>query len=164
MASNDTPEVNKPEKWEGAQKRGKIVSGLAVLVAGTLLLARELGVELPWWLFTWKFWLIVFGFVIGFKHNFSRPFWIFPVLIGLAYLIVDFYPDLINRDILWPVVLMIFGAIMILRAFFPKKHNACKEDFKRRLKKQDWTQNFDQKVVSSLPLEDSSLHLVKSLL
>jgi hypothetical protein len=165
MASNenDSNSVNQSENWENAQKRGKILGGLAVLAAGGLLLARELGYDLAWWLFTWKFWIIIIGVVIGVKHNFRRIFWIFPVLVGSVYLLVDFYPGLVNRAILWPVVLMVFGVLMVFRAFRPRKHNYCRNDSKRHFRKSDWTQDSDMKVVTGPPLEDSTFEVVSVL-
>lgn len=165
MTSNETPTTNQTENWESAQKRGKIIGGLAVLAAGCLLLGRELGYEMAWWLFTWKFWLIIIGIVIGVKHNFRRIFWIFPVLVGSVYLLVDFYPGLVNRAILWPVVLMVFGVLMVFRAFRPRKHNHCKKDFNRHFKKRNWTQESysDLKVETGPPLENSTFEVVSVL-
>jgi len=163
MATNETSTTNQTENWEGAQKRGKIFGGLAVLAAGCLLLGRELGYEMAWWLFTWKFWLIVIGIVIGVKHNFQRIFWIFPVLVGSVYLLVDFYPGIVNRAILWPVVLMVFGILMVFRAFRPRKPNACKDEFRRHFKKKEWTQPPDMQAVTGPALADSTFEVVSVL-
>jgi hypothetical protein len=38
---------------EKSHRRGKIVGGIFIIIIGSLFLARELGVDLPQYLFTW---------------------------------------------------------------------------------------------------------------
>ena len=117
MESTDNPSgmPQEGQNWERKQKMGKLLGGFLVVLAGALLLLRETGVEIPFWIFSWKVLLILIGFVSGVKNGFSRPFWIFPVLVGAGFLITDFYPDLINSAYIWPVVLMVFGLFIMLK-------------------------------------------------
>ena len=41
-------------RWENNHKRGKFFAGLLIVGAGCLFLAREMGVLLPHWLFSWQ--------------------------------------------------------------------------------------------------------------
>lgn len=114
---NQTTPESELQPWEQDQKRGKIVGGFVIVVAGALLLARELGTEIPYWIFSWKFIIIVVGLVMGIKHGFRRAFWIFPVLVGSAFLFMDFYPDVLNRNLIWPLILMAFGVAVMLKPY-----------------------------------------------
>ncbi|MEO6903262.1 MAG: DUF5668 domain-containing protein, partial [Bacteroidia bacterium] len=74
------------------QKRGKIFSGIVLVSVGVILLARELGAEIPTWLISWKMLLIVIGISVGVKHQFRKISWLVLVLIGSAFLVSDIYP------------------------------------------------------------------------
>jgi predicted membrane protein len=117
--------------YEKEHKRGKIIGGILVILAGSLLMARELGAEIPYWVFTWKTFLIGLGIVIGIKHNFRHFSWIILVLIGSAYLVSDIYPDLAFKHLLWPILVIMLGLMMIFR---PKRR------FKNRFghRHRDW--------------------------
>lgn len=58
---------------------------------------------------------------MGIKHGFRRAFWTVPVLVGSAYLFHDFYPDVFNRQIIWPVVLMVLGLLLVFKPFRHRK-------------------------------------------
>jgi predicted membrane protein len=102
-------------KWEKIQRRGKAAGGLLIVTIGSLFLARELGAEIPHWIFSWQMLLIGIGVVHFIKHGFSRPGWIFPVLIGGVFLITDFYPDLALRPVLWPVLIILLGLFIMFK-------------------------------------------------
>lgn len=116
-------------KYEKDHKRGKIIGGILVILAGTLLMARELGAEIPYWVFTWKTFLIGLGIIIGIKHNFRNHIWIVLVFIGGAYLASDLYPDLAIKHLLWPILVIMFGLMMIFR---PKRR------FRNHYKHREW--------------------------
>jgi hypothetical protein len=80
------------KQTEQSQRRGKVVGGILVVAAGSLFLARELGADIPHWLFTWKTFLIALGIITGVKHNFRNAWWFFLVAIGGVFLLGDFYP------------------------------------------------------------------------
>lgn len=115
----ETQNISNPEDfWKEAEKRhkrGKLIGGIFVVIAGSLFLARELGAELPYWIFTWKTLLIAFGAMLAFKHGFRRPFWLIPIVIGAAYLIGDVYPTLAFRHLLWPILIILFGLMIIFK-------------------------------------------------
>jgi predicted membrane protein len=118
----DENNFNEEKYWkeaEKAHKRGKVIGGIFIVIAGSLFLGRELGAAIPEWIFSWKMLLIAIGLISGFKHNFRRAFWLVPVAIGSIYLLCDFYPALAIKHLLWPVIVIFLGLVMIFR---PKKN------------------------------------------
>jgi predicted membrane protein len=115
--------------YEKEHKRGKIIGGILVILAGSLLMARELGAEIPYWVFTWKTFLIGLGIIIGIKHNFRNHIWIILVLVGGAYLVTDLYPELAIKHLLLPFLVIMFGLMMVFR---PKRR------FRNRMRHRDW--------------------------
>jgi len=112
------------KQTEQSQRRGKVVGGILVVAAGSLFLARELGADIPHWLFTWKTFLIALGIITGVKHNFRNAWWFFLVAIGGVFLLGDFYPMLNIKPFIWPVLIILFGLMMIFkpRRRFNHKH------------------------------------------
>jgi predicted membrane protein len=113
---NDAP-FNE-EFWkqeEKKHKRGKIIGGLFIVIAGALFLAQELGAAIPEWIFSWETVLIAVGVVSAIKHNFRKPFWIIPIAIGSVYLISELHPGLMLKHLLWPVVVIFFGLLVIFK-------------------------------------------------
>ncbi len=107
-------------KMEKEHRRGKIFGGVLIVVAGSLFLAKELGAEIPHWIFTWKMFLIALGLIIGVKHKFMHPGWLILVLVGGAFLLSDLYPGIAIKPILWPVLIILFGLFII---FKPRRKN-----------------------------------------
>lgn len=107
-------------KMEKEHRRGKIFGGVLIVVAGSLFLAKELGAEIPHWIFTWKMFLIAVGLIIGVKHKFMHPGWLILVLVGGAFLLSDLYPGIALKPVLWPVLVILFGLFII---FKPRRKN-----------------------------------------
>jgi predicted membrane protein len=103
------------QEAEKSHKRGKVLGGFLLVIIGSLFLGRELGMEIPAWVFTWKTLLIGIGLVIGVKSNFRSWKWVILIAIGSAYLISDFNPELALRPILWPVLIIILGLMVIFK-------------------------------------------------
>lgn len=102
-------------KMEKEHRRGKIFGGILIVVAGSLFLAKELGAEIPGWIFTWKVFLIAVGLIIGVKHKFMHPGWLILVLVGGAFLLSDLYPGIALKPVLWPVLVILFGLFIIFK-------------------------------------------------
>lgn len=103
------------KQWEAEHKRGKIVGGIFIVIVGSLFLGRELGAEIPEWVFSWKALLIGIGVFFAIKHRFRRWGWLIPVVIGGTFLIVDLYPALNIKPLLWPILIILVGLIMIFK-------------------------------------------------
>ncbi len=111
-------EMHDDKEWkriEKSHRRGKIMGGLLIVAIGSLFLARELGVEIPVWVFTWKMLLIGLGIVAAIKHKFLHPAWIILVGVGGIFLLNDLYPEMQIRPILWPSIAILAGLIIIFK-------------------------------------------------
>lgn len=106
-------------QFEENHKRGKVIGGLLVVIAGSLFLAKELGASIPHWVFTWKMFLIALGLLIAVKHNFRGFAWLALMLIGGAFLLGDIMPALAIKPLIWPVVIILFGLFLM---FKPRRH------------------------------------------
>jgi hypothetical protein len=99
---------------------GKIVGGLILVGVGVALLARNVGVFMPHWLFTWPMILILIGLYIGVKHNFRNNAWIILVAIGGFFLFSKFFPTIRMEPYFWPLLIIGVGLMFILR---PRRDN-----------------------------------------
>jgi len=115
---------------EKSHRRGKIMGGLLIVTIGSLFLARELGAEIPFWIFSWKMLLIGLGLILAVRHKFLHPGWILLIGVGGAFLLTDIYPDLQIKPILWPSLIILLGLIII---FKPRRKNSAR--FRKHWKK-----------------------------
>lgn len=109
-------------KWEKGHRRGKVMGGLMIVVAGSLYLARELGAQIPDWIFTWKMLLVAMGLVTGVRHGFRHPVWIILILIGGAFTLCDLYPNMAVKSLLWPVLIIAFGLFIVFKPRRKQRH------------------------------------------
>lgn len=119
------------EMWQKAEKshqRGKIVGGLLIIAAGVLFLAKELGADIPQWIFTWKMFLIAVGFIIGVKHKFLHPLWLILVVIGGAFIMGDIYPQWNIRPF-WPVLVILVGIAILFKPRRSRRHYKWHQKF-----------------------------------
>ncbi len=131
-------------QYEKDHKRGKIIGGILVVIAGSLLLARELGADIPYWLFSWKTALIALGLLVGLKHRFKSVAWLFLILIGGAFLIADIYPDYSFKHLLWPLMIIFAGLFIIFKPRGRFKRNRHHFRNNRRFKKWQEYQQYQQ--------------------
>jgi len=111
------------KKMEQEHRRGKIFGGFLIVLAGSLFLAKELGAEIPQWIFSWKMFLIAVGLMIAVKHKFMHPGWLILVLVGGTFLLTDLYPGMSIKPFLWPVLIILLGLFVI---FKPRRHKRNK--------------------------------------
>jgi len=90
-------------------------SGLLLLAAGGLLLARQVGANIPDWMFSWHVVLIAIGLLIGFKSGFRNIGGLIMIIVGVAFLLNDIIPDAHMQDFIWPGILIIAGIVFILK-------------------------------------------------
>ena len=111
----------------GNSRRGSIFAGIAILVAGTVLLLKQMGVVFPAYLFSWQMLLIFIGLVVGDKHAYRGFGWDVPIIVGIVFLIKDFMPDFGYDNFVLPVALLGFGAFIVIRNLLGKKNNDIAE-------------------------------------
>ncbi len=115
METQNTPLHQAEKKERYKNPGGRPLGGLVLIVIGSLLLARQLGIYLPHWLFSWEMIPIGIGLFIGARQSFRFGGWIIPIFIGLAFLIEDEFLDFSMRQYFWPIAIICFGLFMILR-------------------------------------------------
>lgn len=107
----------KNTKWDHIHStKGRIFSGIFVVLVGVVLLAKQVGVEFPSWLFTWEMLIVVIGLYTGIKHDFKHISWLILVAIGGILLIDDIFPETQLENFLWPALIIFVGLIMITTA------------------------------------------------
>jgi hypothetical protein len=102
---------------EGNFMSGTALAGLILLAVGGMLLARQLGVPVPHWIISWPMILIVVGVFMGVRSKFKGLGWAFPLLFGLFFLAEDIVPDVLDRRLLWPIMIMSVGALLLFNVF-----------------------------------------------
>jgi predicted membrane protein len=107
------------ERWPSNRRHSRFPGGLLLLLAGGFLLAREFGLALPDWLFTWPMILIIVGLFIGLKHGFRNPAWLILLFIGSVFLTDQMLPGINLRPFILPVILIGLGLAFMLR---PRRH------------------------------------------
>jgi predicted membrane protein len=100
-------------------RSGRVFGGSVLVIIGAFLLARQVGIALPEWLFSWGTLLIALGLFIGAKHAFRGIGWMMPIIIGGVILIENFMPELSIKHYIWPLLIICFGLFMIFR---PRHH------------------------------------------
>src|SRR5687768_5163726 len=93
---------------------GNLIIGIALLVVGSLLFAREFGADLPDWFFRWELILVVVGISIGVKSGFRDFGWIVVTGLGLFFLSDDIFPGWNATRFMVPAGLLALGAFIIL--------------------------------------------------
>ena len=130
METQNSNKNLEPIKNDGSfNRQGRALGGLIVVAVGTVLLAKQVGVDFPYWFFSWPMLLIAIGVYLGFRHSFRNLGWLFPTAIGLVFLINDIVPELELKQFLWPIIIICIGLVMIFR---PRGRNRGAEYWKQR--------------------------------
>jgi hypothetical protein len=115
--------------------RGRVMGGLVVIIVGVLFLAKTVGVDFPYWFFSFPMLLIAIGLYIAFRHSFRNFGWLIPTGIGAFLLAEEIVPEVEVKQYLWPFIIIAVGLFMIFR---PRRHRDG--DFHRRWER-DWNKN-----------------------
>jgi len=96
-------------------RNAKIGMGLILITFGSLLMGRNLGLEIPFWLTSWPVLLIAIGIFSGIKHQFKKPGSYILILIGTVFLIDKLIPGYQFHELIFPLIITGLGVILILR-------------------------------------------------
>lgn len=110
-----TPQPPPPDREPRHPDSGRLFGGIVIVAIGSIWLARQLGVEMPFWLLRWETLLIGLGIFIGARHSFRDPGWLIPVAIGSVLLLDNYYHIDLWRYF-WPVFIIGIGLFMIFRS------------------------------------------------
>lgn len=97
-------------------RTGQVLAGLFVVSIGLLLLARQAGLYIPRWVFSFESILIAVGLYLGIRHAFRGVAWLIPLFIGGFLLLDDFFPGFEFHEFIWPLVVIGIGLFIMFRA------------------------------------------------
>ncbi len=141
-ASNSSNQDDQMRRWERASRRGKVFGGMIVVAIGSLFLAKEMGMLIPHWIFSWKMLLIAIGLFVGVKHGFQRGGWLIPILIGSVFLLRDNFPELAISHYIWPIVIIFIGLLIMFKP--RRRHCGNHRAYRKWNRHQHWQQKSEQ--------------------
>jgi len=123
--------------WQKSNKRGKITAGIIVILFGVLFLLDELGIQIPEWTFSAGPILIGIGLITLVKHKFKTI--IGYLLIGIGKLLIwnEIYPNSVNMNLIWPVLVIIAGISILVRSQLKSNQRFNQRHFSHR-HRNDW--------------------------
>lgn len=95
-------------------RNNNVLTGAFILLIGVVALMKAVMADFPDWVFSWQMMLVAFGIFIGIRHNFRGGAWLVLLLVGGIFLLRDIFPDF-SFKLIWPTVLIVVGAFIILR-------------------------------------------------
>lgn len=110
-----------------SKRREQATGGAVLLIIGGILFARQAGVALPSWLFTWPMILIVVGIFVGIKTRFNDFGWLILIAIGTFFLL-DKMQEIPIKEYLLPIIIVAVGAIIVLSAIFKRPRIEAEDD------------------------------------
>lgn len=75
--------------YNNSKTNKHLTAGIFLIVLGALFMLKALGVLIPFWLLSWHTFLLLAGFLIGFRRNFRPGGWILMVLVGSIFTLKD---------------------------------------------------------------------------
>jgi predicted membrane protein len=109
--------------------------GILFIIIGGIFIAKNLGLLIPFWILSWKSFLLIIGLLIGYNRNFRPGGWIVMVIIGSILTLKSILPFSFSEFSL-PMILIGLGLYVI---FKPKNDHQSFGDHFRKDKL-----NFDQ--------------------
>jgi Cell wall-active antibiotics response 4TMS YvqF len=82
-------EIIKPEIQKDPREKNYILKGIFLLLVGGAIIAKQKGLPLPEWLFTWQAFLVVLGIYLAIKNNFRDRAWLVLILVGVIFSLND---------------------------------------------------------------------------
>jgi hypothetical protein len=121
----DTTDNQKKQDWPYQMNESsflsRLIGGLFITSIGAVLLAKQMGAEIPSWLMTWEILLIMYGIYSLAKFSFKKLFpGVMLILIGSVFLTNNFNPDLDIARYFWPMLLIAGGIWFMLK---PRKRH-----------------------------------------
>lgn len=102
--------------------------GILFIVIGGIFIAKNLGILVPFWILSWKSFLLIFGLLLGYRKNFRPGGWIVMVIIGSLLTLKSIIPFSFGEFSL-PMILIGLGLYVI---FKPKhEHHFCADQFRK---------------------------------
>lgn len=94
----------------------KVLAGLFVILFGSLFLMKQSGVVFEPWVLSWKTIAIAAGIVTLYRHRFKTFFGYGLIVVGGAFILDDYYPQVVDTKLILPILVILFGVMMIGKA------------------------------------------------
>lgn len=107
--------------------------GVLFLAIGLIFIAKNLGLFVPFWIISWKAFILAIGLLIGYSRNFKPGGWIALVIIGGMLTLKSIVPFSFAQFAL-PMIFIGLGFYMI----FKPKHSFEECGYGRRKRKFDF--------------------------
>ena len=133
----DKPQIEE-NRWGGnprMRNTGKILTGLFIVGIGIVLLLRQSGMNVPFWLFTWPCILIGVGILGGIKNSFRPGGWLIVLIVGCVFLADRLNPGMSIQHYAWPVLLIAMGFWIMVK---PKTHHRHFGRWQERRRRERW--------------------------
>lgn len=121
-------------KAQKSHRRGKIAGGLAIVFFGVIYLLKQLNYNIPSYLLSWQMILIAIGIVVLIKHKFRKFHGYLLIIIGKLFLLAEWYPNLINSKIIFPIALILVGLFVV----FSRNKRCSGNKRRQRFSKENW--------------------------
>lgn len=97
------------------QGSGSAFTGVFLILFGSAFLLKNLGTNLPSWLFRWEVLLFIAGAFLAVKNNFRGAGWFIMMVIGGTSMLDIFIPAFNKPQLTWSVVAILVGLYFVLR-------------------------------------------------
>lgn len=107
-------------------QQSKVLAGSLLILFGTVFMAERMGAAIPKWAISWETALIAMGIVTLYKHYWKKIWGYVLIIVGGVFLLKDILPGTINDDLIFPIMIILFGVITISKGtniFQKKKFN-----------------------------------------
>ena len=101
--------------WQKNQRRGHVIAGIFVIIAGLVYMFKQMGYLIPDWFFTWPTILIAFGIIALIKNNFRSAKGLILILIGTLFLASHAFPEIEIIHYKIPITLFLIGIVLIFK-------------------------------------------------
>lgn len=132
---------------KGAPRGASIMVGFVLLVVGGLMLARQMGVQFPPYLFSWQMILVAVGLFSGLRHGFRGFGWAIPILVGSVFIVREYVPEIGYEPYIVPGLLLGIGLFIVLRNVFAKKNTSGFSDDFKPIESDSDTEDFEAHTV-----------------
>jgi predicted membrane protein len=108
--------------------------GLLLLLVGAVLLLRQTGYPIPYWVFSWQMILMLVGLFIGIRHGFKDYSWLIMIVVGFVFLSDDIWPGMKLKQFAVPIIVIAVGLLFFLS---PRRMCGGPNKFRRRFNRFD---------------------------
>ena len=112
------------EDFVKRQARGRIAGGIILIILGGLWLIHEIGMEIPYPIYSWNTVVILFGLYLLIKNGLYQFWGYFLLVLGMLEFVDSELPF---RKYFWPISIISGGLYMLISAWKKNRTRHSKE-------------------------------------